>query len=399
MNWTRPGDLRKTVQRLWDKGALLTALAGGESLFPRRLPLKGPTSTELTQNFDEVRRWIAQLDRQAKHYRIVWRHVNHRVLGANDLPDEIWIDTLDDALAFIDRRREAERFIELVAVTEARMPDLRPWLRKRPLRALALADDWSLLLDIVAWMRGHPRPGLYLRQVDLPGVHSKFIEGHRSVLMELFDLVLPEDAVDREASGVSGFCRRYGFVDKPVRVRFRILDDALAVFPTGTNQDIAVTHGTFAGLDLPVDTVFITENEINFLAFPRAARSMVVFGAGYGFDMFARARWLRDRCLFYWGDIDTHGFAILDQLRNHFPHARSFLMDRDTLMAHKSLWGREPRQEIRDLPRLDPEEQALYDDLRYNRLGEQLRFEQERVGFDWVRDRVADLTGIPSCSS
>jgi hypothetical protein len=399
MTWTRPGDLRKMVQRLWERGSLLTALAGGESLFPKRLPLKGPTSTELTQNFDEVRRWIAQLDRQAKHYRIVWRHINHRVLGANDLPSEIWVNSLNDALAFIDKRREAEMFAALVAMTKERLPDLTAWLRKRPLRALSLADDWPLLIDIVAWMREHPRPGLYLRQVDIPGVHSKFIEDHRAVLMDLFDLVLPEEAVGREAGGVSGFCRRYGFLDKPARVRFRILDDACAVFPTCTDQDIAVPHDTFAGLDLPVENVFITENEINFLAFPPAARSMVVFGAGYGFDMFARARWLRDRRLYYWGDIDTHGFAILDQLRSLFPHVQSILMDRETLTAHRSLWGHEPRQEIRDLPRLNPEEQALYDDLRYNRLGDQLRFEQERVGFDGVKNRVADLTGIPSCSS
>ena len=391
MNWTRPGDLRQMVQRLWDRGTLLTGLAGGEAPFPRRLPFKGPTSTELTRNFDAVRLWIALLDRQAKHYRIVWRHVNHRVLGANDLPGEIWIDTLDNALAFVDRRREAERFAAVVAMTQERLPDLTDWLRKRPLRALALADDWPLLLDIVAWMRRHPRSGLYLRQVDIPGIHSKFIEGHRSILTELLDLVLPGEAVNREAGGVSGFCRRYGFLDKPARVRFRILDKALALFPTGTDQDIAVTHDTFAGLDLPADTVFVTENEINFLAFPRAARSMVVFGAGYGFDMLARARWLHDRRLFYWGDIDTHGFAILDQLRGLFPHAQSFLMDRDTLMAHKRLWGHEPRQETRGLPRLDPEEQALYDDLRYNRLGDQLRFEQERVGFDRVRKSVMVL--------
>ncbi|GEM_PF-5523681 len=92
-----------------------------------------------------------------------------------------------------------------------------------------------------------------------PGVHSKFIEGHRSVLTELFDLVLPDETVDKEAGGVSGFCRRYGFVDnKPVRVRFRILDDALAVFPTGTDQNIAVTHDTFAGLAGCATGVFFT---------------------------------------------------------------------------------------------------------------------------------------------
>jgi hypothetical protein len=393
VNWTRPDDLRQMVQRLWDRGALLASLAGGESHFPRRLPLKGPTSAEITEHFDAVRDWIARLDRQANHYRIVWRHIHHRVLGANKLPSEIWIDTLDDALAFVDRCREAERFAGLVAMTEERIPDLTTWLLKRPLRALSLADDWPLLLDIVTWMRRHPRPNLYLRQVDIPGVHSKFIEGHRSALTELFDLVLPAEAVDREAGGLSGFCRRYGFLDKPPRVRFRILDDALAVFPTGRDQDIAVTRDTFAGLDLPVDNVFVTENEINFLAFPRALRSAVVFGSGYGFDMFVPAHWLRKRRLFYWGDIDTHGFAILDQLRGLFPHVRSFLMDRGTLMAHKSLWGREPSQEIRDLPRLDPEEKSLYNDFRDNRLSDQLRFEQERVGFDWVRKSVAELCG------
>lgn len=393
MNWTRPEDLRQMVQRLWDRGVLLASLAGGESHFPRRLPLKGPTAAEITEHFDAVRDWIAQLDRQAKHYRIVWRHIHHRVLGANKRPSEIWIDTLGDALAFVDRCREAERFAGLLAMTDERLPDLTTWLLKRPLRALSLADDWPLLLDIVTWMRRHPRPNLYLRQVDIPGVHSKFIEGHRSVLTELCDLVLPAEAVDREAVGLAGFCRRYGFRDKPPRVRFRILDDALAIFPTGMDQDIAVTHGTFAGLDLPVENVVVTENEINFLAFPRAPRSAVVFGAGYGFDMFASARWLHKRRLFYWGDIDTHGFAILDQLRGLFPHARSFLMDRGTLMAHKSLWGREPSQEVRDLPRLDPEEQSLYDDLRDNRLSDQLRFEQERVGFDWVRKKVAELCG------
>ena len=35
------------------------------------------------------------------------------------------------------------------------------------------------LLDVVTWLRAHPRPGIYLRQVDLPGIHSKFIERHK----------------------------------------------------------------------------------------------------------------------------------------------------------------------------------------------------------------------------
>ncbi|RFC34733.1 MAG: hypothetical protein (DUF3322) [Candidatus Nitrotoga sp. LAW] len=91
------------------------------------------------------------------------------------------------------------------------------------MRALELANDWSRLLGVVAWMQAHPRPDVYLRQVDIPGVHSKFIEAHRSVLTELFDRVLDPEMIDT-ASGVSGFASRYGFRDKPLRIRFRLLD-------------------------------------------------------------------------------------------------------------------------------------------------------------------------------
>ncbi|MFZ0134089.1 MAG: Wadjet anti-phage system protein JetD domain-containing protein [Desulfobacterales bacterium] len=391
MNWTTPADLCAQVQKLWDKGLLLACLAGAEPLFPRRLMLKGPTSAELAENFAEVRRWIAGLTREAKRYRLVWRKVNHRILGLNDVPAEAWLDTLEDALGLIGKGRDAECFTAQVASTGNRRPEVLPWLKRRPLRALALADDWPHLLDIVSWLQCHPRPGVYLRQVDIAGVHSKFIEGHRAVLAELFDLALPPAAIEAAASGAAGFCRRYGFRDKPRRLRFRLLDPDTALFPAGTDQDVTVNHETFARLDLAVDRVFITENEINFLAFPCLARSMVIFGAGYGFDKLAEAAWLHGREIYYWGDIDTHGFAILDQLRVYFPQTASFLMDRATWLAHKPFWGEEPQPERRELTRLTSAESALYDDLRDNRLGRQLRLEQERIGFDWVEKALETL--------
>ncbi len=87
----------------------------------------------------------------------------HRLFGANALPQEIWIDTLDDALAIVGKRRDAIRFKDLIDLTRARQPPLLAWLAKRPLRALELADEWRRLLDIVAWLQAHPRPGVYLR--------------------------------------------------------------------------------------------------------------------------------------------------------------------------------------------------------------------------------------------
>ena len=391
MTWTRPEDLRAQVRRLWDRGDLLAALVSDQEIFPRKLVLKGPTSSEMAGRFDEVRAWIAAL-RDMPWCRIEWREFTHRVFGANRVPREAWVDRLDDALAWIGKQREAARFRTLVELTRARQPVLLDWLGRRPMRALELAGDWERLLAIVDWLREHPRPGIYLRQVDIPGVHSKFIEAHRGVLSEWLDRALPAEAVDAAFTGVSRFSARYGFRDKPARIRFRVLDQALPVFSHVRNgpealglPDVTLDADSFAALSLPVQWVFVTENETNFLAFPPVPKGIVIFGAGYGWETLGGIEWLQRCRLHYWGDIDTHGFAILDQLRNRFRHVDSLLMDRATLMAHEAHWGCEPDPLRHDLPRLTAAERSLYDELRDNRFRESLRLEQERIGFRWVK--------------
>jgi hypothetical protein len=49
----------------------------------------------------------------------------------------------------------------------------------------------------------------------------------------------------------------------------------------------------------------------------------VIFGGGYAVNVLERLDWLVSLDLAYWGDLDTHGFAILNRLRRRFPHARS----------------------------------------------------------------------------
>jgi hypothetical protein len=386
--WTTPAELRAQLMRRWDKGELLAEIVAPGDLFPLRLSLRGPTSSDLSERFDEVRTWAAGLQ-QSPGCRLVMREVRHRVIGQNSLPGEAWVDTPDDALRLVGKARDARAFQALLAITLRQQPTLLHWLQRQPLRALALAELWSQLLDVVAWLQAHPRPDIYLRQVDLPGVHSKFIESQRGVLSELLDLTLPADAIDTMASGAAQFARRYGFRDKPLRVRLRFLDPEHSAWVSGADADYTISQQAFARLAPDVRHVFITENEINFLAFPPAAGSFVVLGAGYGFEAIARAAWLQQCGLHYWGDIDTHGFAILDQLRAQFPHAQSFLMDHDTLLVHQAQWTLEPQPTQRDLPRLNEAERRVYDDLRWRRLrDEPLRLEQERITFGRVERAV-----------
>jgi hypothetical protein len=378
--WTTPADLRRQVQRHWDSGRLLgeslsEPSGSGPLLFPLELRLRGPDTRALSERFEEVRHWIRELERESR-YAIEWREINHRLLGRNRVPARIVVPGEREALEWIGKTDDAARFRGLAAVTLEKLPELGTWLARRPLVALENAADWDRVMKVLVWFRGHPRSGLYLRQLDIAGVDTKFIEGRKALLAELLDIVMVPEVAPRN------FEARYGLLSKPSQIRFRILDERLAIKEL---TDLAVPAREFAALDLPVERVFITENEINGLAFPAVPGSLVIFGLGYGLDRLSEVRWLHRRALHYWGDIDTYGFHILDRLRALFPDARSFLMDRETLREHAPLWVREGNPYDGELLRLNSAELALYDDLRRNRLGERVRLEQERIPYGWLK--------------
>jgi hypothetical protein len=101
---------------------------------------------------------------------------------------------------------------------------------------------------------------------------------------------------------------------------------------------------------------------------------------GYGVGALARLPWVMRAACTYWGDLDTHGFAILSRARLQLPHLESALMDEETLLRHRDLWVTEQDQyATAELPLLTPSEQSVYCGLRQNRWAPNVRLEQERV--------------------
>lgn len=404
-------DLKARLERMWVQGDLLRAIISGDSLFPLEMSLRRPTAREIADHFGAVIDWAEALragSRDASQadsgpgglgsgYQLRWERINSRVHGANDLPVAAVFPTEGDALRFIRRQTEAKRAQELARVIAERHSALFEWIVRRPLVMLDYEAEWPRLLAVLDWFVAHPRTNLYLRQLDIPGVDTKFIEAHRGLLMELLDAVLPAEAVEHSATGVRNFAIRYGLRSESPLVRFRLLDPALYIQGM---SDLSIPAEQFAQLEwrhdragertsaaAPLERVFITENRINGLAFPEQARSLVIFGLGYGVERLAEVPWLREVEVCYWGDIDTHGFGILNRLRTVLPGVRSILMDRATLMAHQQLWGHEPENKRYggDPTHLTPDEHALFDDLRHDRLGVRVRLEQERIGYGWVQ--------------
>ncbi len=391
--WTRPKDLEAELARRWDRGELLRPLvpdAQDALSFPLPLRLRRPTRRELSERFDDVRQWIAELERGSHDkrgfgYQLEWEEVSTRSLGKNRVPLRAFVPTHDDAIRLVGKRRQAAGFERLTTETLERFPALGTWLAKKPLRALEHAAEWNSVLAVIDWFRDHPRSELYPRQIDIPGVDTKFMQKRRGLLSEILDEILDPAVIDTSVAGARHFEQRYGLLSKPSLVRFRILDPTLRIQGL---SDISATAAEFSRLDLPVRQVFIAENETNGLAFPSAPSSIVVFGLGYDVMRLRDATWLRQKGVDYWGDIDTHGFAMLSRLRSFLPRARSVLMDRETLLAHRPFWVTEPEPFTGDLPNLSDVEAALYEALRSGELGENVRLEQERIGYSQVEAAI-----------
>lgn len=393
-DWTDPGDIHAWLQRRWNAGDILASRVTGEDPFPLELRLRRPKAADVTERFGEVMDWVRALQAGSRSalghgYELHFETRRSRVQGEHRIPVAALVPTEADALRLLRRGTDADRFQRIADATLARFPDLRPWIARRPLQLLEHADAWERITSVLDWFQRHPRPGLYLRQLEIPGVDSKFIEQRLGLLTELLDEILPEASIDPRATGTRAFARRYGLRTDRRLIRFRILDAQLYL---GGLSDLSVLPEEFSRLALPAERVFVTENRINGLAFPDCSRSIVIFGLGYGLDTLGDAEWLQALELYYWGDIDTHGFGILNRFRATFPEARSMLMDRATLLGHRELWGQEDADKrYRGEPtRLTANERALFEDLAHDRLGERVRLEQERVSFGALRAALPD---------
>ncbi len=379
--WTTPADVRAASFRAWNSGELLRTLTLPSDLHPRRRPLKRPTATALRTDYARAAAWADKWNPAPRGCRLEYVSVGANTIGANALPSAVVFASAADEIAFLGLGREAARFAELAQQAAGLDVRLDAWSLRRPMELLRHGNDALTAARVAIWLAANPTPEIYLRQLSLPGVHTKFVETHRRLIDDMLATLAPE----RPLSG-KNYARRHGFLAAPDRVRVRFVDPVQS--PVPGMDDVEVTAAAFASLAVDVDRIITTENLVNFLALPPAPRTLAVFGGGYGFEGLREAAWLRDTEVLYWGDIDTHGFHILDQLRSHHPHVRSILMDAETLLAHRDFWGREETPTRAALTHLTPAESAVYADLQAGSHQPSLRLEQEHLRWDYVLARL-----------
>lgn len=388
--------IREKLHKQWQRLGWHQAWLEGTLSFPYQTKLPRLSDKQLLHDFALCQRQLLRLRNDlttVKEVALIEQEFQFSTMGRQRLPVAIEFANVEALARFLGQLQPWRQFVADSKLISDHFPELTPWLPQATAIIGKYAGCWPQLLAVCRYLVSNPRPGLYIRQLDIPGVDSKFIEAHKPILKTLLDQLLPAMAIDLRFTGLKehGFEKRYGLNYEQPTVRFRLLDPALAA-ELGGLDELSIPLDAFSKLDLLLDRVFITENKINGLAFPTVRNALVIFGLGYGVQMLQNVPWLAQCRLHYWGDIDSHGFAMLSQLRSYFPQTQSLLMDSDTLLHCRPLWGCEAKPHAAaQLPHLNEPEQQLYQHLKQHHWQPSLRLEQERIPFSLLQAALASL--------
>jgi hypothetical protein len=292
----------------------------------------------------------------------------------------IVFETGDDLLRFLGKNLEFEQFQQSLMLLQTEAPQLEAWCIEHVKEICAYADVWPELLSVWRFFMENPNPGLPLRLLPIEGIDTKFIARHNGILCKIIDAGLAPEYIDARFIQLS---KRYRLPEHEPFIACYFNDPELVAYFQGFTA-LAFPANQFAQNALPVRTVIIVENHSSvhqILAHPLPG-ALVIFGGGFGVALLKTAQWLKDVQLHYWGDLDTHGLAILSQVRGYFPHVRPFRMDMQTWQAHQQHAG--PGKPFRgDTPKyLTGDERTLFQYLQEHNL----RVEQERLTDIYVAD-------------
>lgn len=385
-----PDDVQKTLQRRFKNGRSDWLAASGatgqkgDGAWPVQVTLGVPTEIQALQQVEGVRAWVAAWQAWRGAGELRWVERRWRKLGTQSVPEKLLLAGPEELAQWAGEADRWQRALQRYRLFVERWPQLAATL---PRYFDQLADyeeqDYRRLVDMLAWLERHPASHLYPRQLPVAGLDSKWLEQRKGLLADLVD------TMRGESSPQGDFFQRCGLRTLPQLVRLRVLDDSLRQRLGGLG-DVSAPWENLAALDLPVSNVFIVENLQTGLAFEDIPGSIVIMQLGYGVDVLGRLPWLTSARCCYWGDIDTHGFAILNRARSYLSGLQSVLMDEATLRSHQDLWVEEKMQHnADDLPLLTGAEQAVYQGLKRNTWGQQVRLEQERVGWAMAREKLS----------
>jgi hypothetical protein len=369
-----PDDVRLSLRRRYTSQHCSWLATGGS--WPLSVALTTLTERDAAVDVSLVRSWVEAWASWNAGGNVAWAETCWPKLGVQRLPVRLDLTTPIEVAELIEEgtryARAAERYAHFGAMWPA-LTGSSMLARHFDVLADYTPDDYERLLQVLRWLVANPNSGYFVRQLPVEGLHTKWIDKRRQALIVELLTGIRDVATGGDFHDVCGLRRA------PHRVRMRLLCPKLRR-ATGGIADVEAPIDQLSRLALRPGRVLIVENLETGLALPDIAGCAAFMKLGHSVTVLAAVPWITGTPVVYWGDIDTHGLAILDRARSVLGDVTSVLMDERTLLSHRSLWVEEASQCTEtDLEHLTAGEWEVFDKLRTHAWSVNVRLEQERI--------------------
>lgn len=376
-----PEEIRRQALNWWEP--FLQSFISGNEFFPKVIDRIGKIKGgNVLENFEVVQAQVSSLHLHSKAttgsgYLVKTASKNFRRTGSHELPECIVFETIEDYLSFIHRKKEWQIFLENYELCVSSIPSLKDWILVNCSLLTSKNIAWGDVLKVCQYFILNPRPDLYIRQLPIE-VDTKFIENNSGLIQSMLNFLIPDHIRDiKQQRFAERFYLRY---DEPL-IRVRVLDSS--VLFAGQLSDISFPLSDFRQADIPVKQIVITENKMNFLTLPAMKSTIAIWsGGGFNVSYLRDIEWMKDKSIFYWGDIDEHGFQILHQIRSYYAGVESLMMDREVFEIFRQYRVEGTRNKAENLLLLTEREAEMYRELKA--MEGKNRLEQEKIPQGYV---------------
>ena len=354
---------------------------------PLTIPLKPPIKLSAWHtNFAEGNAWLEGCQEIAARYPYFrFEYQNHRFAGMGNasIPVRITFTDIPAIFRLLGRNREASSYKTAYATVRETVPQLLPWmLTSKGIRTFKDPDTvliyLAVLQSLVKFFQQQREPSaspLYLRDVRLAPVDTKFWERESSFILAVYQALYPEDGI----KNWTDLLTRLQLFRFPTQYAIRFLDEALRIHPK--LEWLSSSPDQLDALDFHPRAVFLVENKTNFLRFPDVEGSILLFSSGKSIPyLLSCLSWLKDHPhIYYWGDMDEDGFEMLNRARSVLPQIQSFLMEKDLLLRYQNqlVFDEGLRFELTKLQFLTPTEKEAFLSLHGQRLEQECISEED----------------------
>lgn len=375
---------KRELEKLWR-----AAVSGEDYSFS--YSLKPPVAlAKSAGRIHEVAEWAAFWKQAGAYWTLVTANKQAGVLGKqHDFPIKVEFHHAERALRYLGEWRRFQHLQERCGMLMADFPCLQSLCAVY--REAILQEDKlaASIWQLAKYFSGTYRTDCYLRELDVPYVDTKFIEGHSKLVAEIFYALHPE----LEGRSFKDLCGALHWREKAPtpNIYLRSLDRNKTI---GGLQELMVTAAQLAHLTVNFGRVFFTENKLNGYVFPEVEDGLIIFGAGNGVIAHeVEIPWLKcQQELWYWGDMDRDGLCILSRVREKYPQVRSFLMNQTLAEKYQHFMTADTGSSMEMPANLTCQEQACWAFLT-SQPPQMNRLEQEKIPLSEVRSFLQELCG------